>query len=115
MKLLLSITFMFVMGAAISQSEQTTTTVLFAQCMFSITDQAEMDALQEEMNTNPYVEMVRLDYLTQRALILTHNLENLSDEEFTSWFAQFGSTVYCIQIGVRGIDTMNRYPFTTCQ
>lgn len=97
-----------------SHSQQTTTT-LFAQCMFDIQDQAEMDALQEEMNANPYVEMVRLDYHTQRALIFTHDLTQLSEEEFKTWFGTHDGTVYCVQIGVKGTDVMNRYPFENCQ
>ena len=88
---------------------------LFAQCMFDISDNTEMEALQNEMYNNPYIEMVRLDANTQRALIITANLEELTAEEFKSWFGAFESTIYCIQIGVYGEDVMNAYPFTNCQ
>tara|TARA_Y100000385_G_scaffold283241_1_gene339027 strand:- start:3112 stop:3456 length:345 start_codon:yes stop_codon:yes gene_type:complete len=114
MKTLLTLTLMIALTAFVSHSQQTTTS-LFAQCMFDIQDQGEMQALQNEMNANPYVEMVRLDYHTQRALILTHDLSQLTEEEFKTWFGTHANTVYCVQIGVRGTDTMNPYPFQNCQ
>ncbi len=101
--------------ASFSSHSQQTNTVFFAQCMFDIQNQAEMSVLQDEMNANPYVEMVRLDYHTQRALIFTHDLSQLTEAEFTTWFGTHASTVYCVQIGVRGTDMMNPYPFTNCQ
>ena len=94
---------------------QTTNTVLFAQCMFEIEDRNAMNGLSDNIASNPYIEMVRLDHNTQRALIFTHNLDTLSDEEFRSWFGEYSTTVYCIQIGVKGIDSLNPYPFTNCQ
>ena len=59
--------------------------------------------------------MVRLDMNTQRALVITANLTQLTTEEFKSWFGDYQSTVYCVQIGVQGVDVMNSYPFTNCQ
>lgn len=112
MKLLISLSLVFVLSAFHSQSQQTTTpTTLFAQCMFDISDRDEMLALQTEMNANPYVEMVRLDHNTQRALIFTHDLTQLTEEEFATWFGAHSSTVYCVHIGVQGVDQMKRYPF----
>lgn len=89
--------------------------VLFGQCIFNIQDETVMDSLQKEIASIPYVEMVRLDYLTQRAFIITKNTESLSQEEFKSWFGNFESTIQCIQIGVRGIDPMDTYPFKNCK
>jgi hypothetical protein len=83
--------------------------------MFDISDQSEMETLQNEMYNNPNIEMVRLDYNTQRALVITANLEVLSFEDFTSWFGEYGAMIYCIQIGEYGIDIMDTYPFTNCQ
>ena len=102
-------------GQTESANQGYTDTRLFAQCMFDISDQAEMEALQNEMYNNPYIEMVRLDAHTQRALIITANLEELTAEDFKSWFGSYSSTIYCVQIGVYGVDVMNAYPFTNCQ
>ncbi len=98
-----------------TQTQNPTNTRLFAQCIFDISDRNEMLTLQNEIRNNPNIEMVRLDYNTQRALIITANLEELSELDFVSWFGTHGSTLNCIQIGVYGVDVMNQYPFTNCQ
>ena len=117
MKLLLSLLILFSSFSVFGQQQNPPTdTRLFAQCLFSISTQAELDALTYDLYaTNPNIEMVRLDLNTQRALVITANIEELSEQEFTSWFSEHSSTVSCIQIGVYGIDTMNPYPFTNCQ
>lgn len=115
----LIVTFFAVMLINMSFSQNATNnptdTRLFAQCLFSISTQQELDALQNEMYNNPNIEMVRLDLNTQRALIITVNLQQLSSEELTSWFGNYESTVSCINIGVYGVDAMATYPFTNCQ
>ena len=117
MKLLVSLFAVLCLSSsyAQTQAQNYTDTRLFAQCMFDISDQSEMQALQNEMYNNPNIEMVRLDSNTQRALIITANLEELSRADFISWFGEYASTIYCVQIGVHGIDVMNSYPFTNCQ
>jgi len=114
MKLFFSVIAIMFFSVSFGQN-QTTNTVLFAQCMFEIEDRNAMNDLSESIASNSYIEMVRLDHNTQRALIFTHNLDTLSDKEFRSWFGEYSQTVYCIQIGVKGVDSMNPYPFTNCQ
>ena len=70
-----------------------TDTRLFAQCMFDIPNQSVMQELQREMYDNPNIEMVRLDYHTQRALIITANIEELTKKDFISWFGEHASSV----------------------
>jgi hypothetical protein len=90
-------------------------TRLFAQCMFSVNSQAELDELTVEFyNNHPEIEMVRFDMNTQRALIITTGISTLSEADLVSWFGQYSGTVYCVQIGVYCVDTMNPYPFTNC-
>lgn len=117
MKLL--VTFMAVLSLSFAysqtQSQEYTDTRLFAQCMFSIETQEELDALTYEMYNNPNIEMVRLDMHTQRALIITANLEELAEDELISWFGEYSSVIYCVNIGVHGVDEMWQYPFTNCQ
>lgn len=111
---------MFVLGVSFGQSQQATIQQsdvrLFAQSMFSIATQAELDQLTNAIYTNhPEVEMVRLDLLTQRAFIVTTGIQSLSESDFISWFEQHADSVGCVQIGVYGVDAMNPYPFTDCQ
>lgn len=94
---------------------QTTQNQLFAQCLFEISDRAEMESIEASIRQNPNVQMVRLDWETQRAFIITQNISTLSESDFSSWFESYGSTVHCIQIGVYGVDPMEQYPFTNCQ
>ncbi len=120
MKLILTISFMFALGVSIGQTQQIPTTQqstaqLFAQCMFDIPTQAELDQLTFDIYTNhPDVEMVRLDLNTQRAFVITTGSSPLSETDFISWFDQYSGTVNCVQVGVYGVDTMNPYPFTNC-
>ncbi len=120
MKLLLTISFMLVLGVSFGQSTQASTQPsdvrLFAQSMFSINTQAELDQLTNSIYTNhPEVEMVRLDLLTQRAFVVTTGLQSLSESDFISWFEVHANSVSCVQIGVYGVDAMNPFPFTNCQ
>ncbi len=116
MKLLFSLLLICSLGTAYGQQGGTQSTEqFFGQCLFNITNQAEMDALQAEMAQNPNIDMVRLDMNTQRALVITSWLTDLTEQEFVSWFGSYGSSVTCVQVGVYGVDAMNPYPFTNCQ
>lgn len=117
MKLLVTMFAMMLLSSSYAQTQANgqTNVRLFAQCMISITDQSEMDALTNEMYNNPNIEMVRLDMNTQRALVITANLTQLTADEFKSWFGAYESSVYCVQIGVQGVDVMDPYPFSNCQ
>jgi len=116
MKILLGILLTCSLSFAFGQQQnEPTDTRLFAQCLFSISTQAELDALTNDMYGNPNIEAVRLDLNTQRALVITANLTSLSESDFQSWFGTYSSTISCIQIGVYGVDVMEQYPFTNCQ
>ena len=120
MKLILIITFMCALGVSSIQAQQTATSQqtpaqLFAQCMFDIPNQADLDQLTFDIYSNhPDVEMVRLDLNTQRALVITTGGLPLSESDLISWFDQYSGTVNCVQIGVYGVDAMDPYPFTNC-
>ena len=119
MKLILTISFMLALGVSIGQTQQASTqqtnTRLFAQCMFDISTQAELDQLTYDIYLNhPDVESVRLDLNTQRAFVVTTGAAQLTESDFISWFDQYSGTVDCVQVGVYGVDAMNPYPFTNC-
>lgn len=97
-----------------SQSTEVSTTTFFGQCMVEVQNQEEMKMLENQLKLNPYVKTVRLDYNTQRAFILTKNIDSLNEVDFTSWFSQYSSKVRCIQIGVYGVDEIATFPFENC-
>ncbi len=114
MRYLLILISFFLFSFVYSQSNEQTNSVLFAQCMFTIDTQEEIDELQRELYLNhTNIEMVRLDIHTQRSLFIIHT-NSLTEEEFKSWFGEYESTVRCVQIGVYGVDVMNQYPFPNC-
>jgi hypothetical protein len=119
MKLIVSFIAVLCMSTTFAQTQTNTPAPAvqhFAQCMFSISDQTQLDALTVEFyNSHPEVERVRFDMNTQRALVITTGLTAFTEADFTSWFGQYSSTVTCVQIGVYGVDVMNSYPFTNCQ
>jgi hypothetical protein len=82
--------------------------------MIEIATAEEMKTLELEMKSNPYIKVVRLDYNTQRAFILTKGIDQLSEDQFTSWFSNYANKVRCIQIGRHGIDQVKPYPFEGC-
>jgi hypothetical protein len=112
-KILLGLIILFgTLGAKAQVSNNEVT--LFAQCMIEISNESDMRTLEAEIRLNPYVKIARLDYNTQRAFILTKNIDQLSEVNFTSWFNQFSDNVRCIQIGTYGVDVVKPYPFEGC-
>lgn len=112
--LLLGIFLLFITTNTFSQTSNSET-VLFAQSMIQVDNAEEMLTLETEMRSNPYIKVIRLDYSTQRCFILTQNLDELSEENFISWFNQYSDKVRCIQIGRQGIDVVKPYPFEGCE
>ena len=113
MKYLLPILFVFF--ASFSYSQTQTNSVLFAQCYFDIQDEQAMLNLEANLRLHPNTNVVRLDYISQRAFIITQGINTLTNDEFKSWFESFSSTVNCVQVGVYGVDVIDPYPFTNCQ
>jgi hypothetical protein len=89
--------------------------VLFAQCVFIIQDETMLRSAESEIREHPNVKMVRLDQNTQRAFILTKDLQQLSEQELRSWFGEYSESVKCIQIGVYGLEKIDHYPFENCE
>lgn len=115
MKSLFILLVIIICGIDVNAQVEKSKVSLFGQCMFSIEKESELDSLKMEIASNPNVEMVRLDFINQRAFIITKNIDALSPNEFRSWFGKYESTVDCIQIGVRGVDPMDPFPFKNCK
>lgn len=107
--------FAFLFGVSLGYTQTSSHPTLFAQCKIDIENEQEMRDLQTQMRQNPEAKIVRLDWNTQRAFILTQGIDTLSDAEFKNWFGIYSNKVHCIQIGVHGVDPINPYPFQNCQ
>lgn len=105
---------LFFIGLRVSAQTIESQVNLFGQCMIEIATAEEMKTLELEMKSNPYIKVVRLDYNTQRAFILTKGIDQLSEDQFSSWFSNYANKVRCIQIGRHGIDQVKPYPFEGC-
>lgn len=105
---------LFFIGLRVSAQTNESQVNLFGQCMIEIATAEEMKTLELEMKSNPYIKVVRLDYNTQRAFILTKGIDQLSEDQFGSWFSNYANKVRCIQIGRHGIDQVKPYPFEGC-
>jgi hypothetical protein len=110
----LGLIFFLLLGAS-QVNAQTQSTSFFGQCMIEVTTAEEMAQLQTTMRENPYIKVVRLDYNTQRAFVLTQNLESLTEENFMSWFGQYSDKVRCVQVGQHGVDSIKPFPFEGCE
>jgi hypothetical protein len=115
MKEVLSIALFTLLISFNGFTQSTSNVQLFGQCMFNIESVDDLNQLTEEMKLNPAIEMVRLDFNTQRALIITKNLQTLTESDFISWFGVYSNTIYCTQIGVYGVDELEKFPFVNCQ
>ena len=86
----------------------------FAQCMVNIMDEEMFRSVESNIRLNPNVEVVRLDWETKRAFVLTKSLDSFTDADFEAWFGSHTINISCIQTGVYGVDEIARYPFTNC-
>lgn len=107
----LLLAFLLIGFQAISQESSTT---YFAQCLFEIPNDSDRIELENQIKEIPFTKIVRLDQHSSRAFIIVDGLENFSEEDLRTWFGDYGQSITCIQIGVRGVDPINPYPFTNC-
>lgn len=111
---LLSLLLTLIVAPTHAQQVQQEVT-LFAQCMLDVNNQTELAQLEAEMRNNPYIKVVRLDYNTKRVFVLTKGIDELSEDQFSSWFSSYSAFVRCVQIGTFGIDTIKPFPFEGCE
>lgn len=97
-----------------SMAQEEAGTRFFAQCMVNMTDQEMFHSVEENIRLNPNVEVVRLDWETKRAFVLTKNLTSFTDADFEAWFGTNTIHISCVQTGIYGVDEMAKYPFTNC-
>lgn len=100
--------------SSISFSQEVANQTFFAQGMLQIDSKATMDSLQSVIRNEPYIKIARLDWYSKRIFILTRGLDTLSLSQFKSWFGSYSNKLSCVQIGIYGVNTINRFPFTNC-
>jgi hypothetical protein len=115
MKYLIVIICFFGLSFASNAQESSQTPKYFAQCMLDINDEPAFHALEESLRSNPYVSVVRLDWSTKRAFLVTKDLTSFTQTEFSSWLGEYADQATCIQVGLHGVDQVNPYPFTNCE
>lgn len=86
----------------------------FVQFLFDLQSQEQIKDLTFILNSNPELDIVRLDDLTNRSWITTNALTVLDETEIRSWLGSYSSAVRCIDFGRLGVDTPESYPFTNC-
>ena len=97
-----------------SYSQQQNEPSFFAQCMLTIDNQEDFNDLTAILQTNPYVKVVRLDWISHRLFLITKDINQLPLETFKSWLGVYDNKAACIQIGLHGTDLVNPYPFVNC-
>lgn len=105
---------LFAIIISVKLNAQETESLFFGQCMVEVQDQEAARQLESDMRTNPMIRVVRIDYTTQRAFILTNTTESLTEEQFVSWFSEYSDRTRCIQVGKHGVDLVKPYPFEGC-
>jgi hypothetical protein len=114
MKRIISISIFISFISITSFAQQASEKVFFVQGELHISDKPTMDSLQTLLRSKSIIKIARLDWFSKRIFILTQGIDSLSLNEFESWFGNFSSQLFCIQIGIYGVDTLNPYPFTNC-
>jgi len=88
---------------------------VFTQGLFSIANNEDVRSLETAMRSIPSLNVVRLDFNTQRFFVLKNDATPITEDDVKSWFGNHANSVSCIQIGVHGQDEVKSFPFTDCQ
>jgi hypothetical protein len=97
-----------------SPASQTNTPAFFAQCMVNVSNQSDLTTLENQLRAIPYVSVVRVDIPTHRLFLITKDISSFTATEFASWMGTYASSFSCLQIGLQGVDPIDKYPFTNC-
>lgn len=76
---------------------------LFVQCKIQV-DEANQIALHNNLESNPYVLMVRYDAFSNGLFVVTQNIQLIDQSVFESWLGEYGNLISCFRKGVQGVD-----------
>jgi hypothetical protein len=108
MKIVVIFLFVLIFGNFKAYSQEQNTEY-FGQGLFQITNIDTLKAVEAQIRANSEVIMARLDNNTQRFFIITN--EPLNEQKIKSWFGNYSNTIWCVYIGVRGVDPLRAFPF----
>ena len=98
-----------------SSQENSATSIYFAQSLFEVETIQEMEELEIHLKSNPSVKQVRTNFQEKRVFVVTNSIDNLTEDEFKSWFGSIALSLKCIQIGKLGVDEVQTFPFSNCE
>lgn len=98
----------------LSEAEEYGANKFFAQGMVNIDNPDTILELQSEMRSIDFLEVVRIDRTSKRFFLLISDMQSVSEDQVRSWFGEFGNDIYCIQVGIHGVDKINSFPFSNC-
>ena len=86
----------------------------FIQIMLEESSEDVYQLLETELQSNPFVRIIRLDRHSKGLLIGTHNLSNLDRSTFESWISNYHNKIECYYQGIHGVDTMYAFDEQFC-
>jgi hypothetical protein len=86
----------------------------FIQVMLDECTEDVYQLLESELESNPYVRIVRLDRYSKGLLIGTQNLSNLDRATFESWLSAHQDKIICYYQGIHGVDLMYAFNEQFC-
>ena len=76
---------------------------LFIQCKIQV-EEANQIEFHNNLESNPYVFMVRYDALTNGLFVVTQNIQLIDQLIFESWLGENANLISCFRKGVQGVD-----------
>lgn len=86
---------------------------LFVQCKIHL-DEVNQTELQNNLDSNPYVFLVRYDALTNGLFVVTKNIQLIDQSIFESWLSEYGNLITCFRKGVQGVDVFIPFDENYC-
>lgn len=108
------ISFLVIFSIHLGYSQTNQAPIFFAQCMIELNTPEEAQELTLSLRENPYVATARVDWPTKRVFILTKDITEFTESDFSSWLGTFSASSTCLQVGLHGVDVVAPYPFTNC-
>ena len=119
MKLMAVTAFVLFASICYSQQQEQQTVApapsYFVQGLLEISTETQTVDLQTEMRNIQGLQVVRLDFHSKRFFILTDGLSGVDETQVETWFGDHADDLKCLQIGVYGVDAVNKFPFENCQ
>jgi hypothetical protein len=117
MKKIISIGFILAFFGVYAQepvSEQSNVS-FFAQAIYDYTTDEAFIQLEENLKSNPYVKLIRLDKNSETLFLVTKDINAFDIHILESWLTTDFESVSCVHIGIYGLDKLKKYPNEACK